>query len=1313
MTDTSRKSPPDRARAVLDRIADCTVPPGSAQYTGPRGAELDELVGELGSLADGFAGDEAQASLRELLKARLGVLLGIRYVLNPDGKEPYGGGEHEDPDLGRARELLDRARQSELLGREDRATARRNLLRLLASRLVWLQERMRTLGVADARGVRLRDVEWAGEVGRPRDQGGTGIVEDTVFLVRLLQEDPEGELTTANREMLDLFAATMHAAERNDMRTLLTLAQRVLRNNPGAPSLLGHLVGSVAPALASSLPGGVLPSGPEDGDGTGPNATATGTGAGAGTGAATGAGLDALWELLAFTEAMTPGTLEPGEVPRLISTLTGRPDPAAPDLASPEPPPLSGRMVAALTHLNQATRTGDLTGMNSALALLHEAFGAGEFDQRQSAEWLLPVVAGTLIAASMTGGSLQDVELAESVLGDLDRALLSDGSPDKVSLQVNTHVVRLLIALQRAMDDQDPDGIESVLLDLHDLDDAVPDGGPWLRVLISYALGTASLALALHTQALLDLRTAMHHFEQVLDTDVEIPALQTMMDASWAPLLSMIALVEQDPDRITAGIARSRTALERPGATFDFEARVRLGIAHALDTLHGLTGDPEALDQAVEELVRARSALPADSPGEASVHATLARRLAARAATAPGTPAGAADLRDAVAAARDALRATTDDVLLQSGVRHGLRMARQEADLGCTAALWALEAGDAGEAVGCVEAGRSLVLRAAAVSVGVAERLEALDAHDLAKRWRAATRSTAGRAGPGHRSPAGRTTPDGPDGAGGAGGAGGPRASALAELLSDASGGGPALPGDVRRRSLALLRGRERPADEPAERTVSALRAGLVRSRADALIHLVPGSGTRDGALLLVTPEGPVRALVSPSLSAAGRGPVAEYLAAGAAWQRLEAAGAGVSDRERHGAERAWSEALDALCDWAGGVLAPALGELGLWDRALCESGLRPCPGGPDRPAGGTGRPADAEPDAGSAGAPLPPGARPSPGIHPAPLPGTGPAARHEALAPPAHGGSGCAPVRLVLVPCGELGVVPWQAAEVGPLVPSGGSAPVRLCEVAVVTHAASGREFLRAAARRRMPPAGRPVLVFHGYDLTWAEEEVEILRDTHYPHAEVLTEDEGRPPTPEAVLALLDGGGGPAASLVHLACHGLAGPDPAASALRLAAPGPDEAEGADLTLSALLDRPAAEADRAAGPLVVCSACETDLTTRDHDEALTVASVLVHRLAADAIGSRWRVPDRGSEILMLVLHDRLAAGLAPPDALRAAQRWMLAPPERRGPVAGLRALSGRPPARHFRDRPEAWAAFVHQGNPAPAGPLPTALEATS
>ncbi|MDI3098382.1 CHAT domain-containing protein [Streptomyces rochei] len=1306
MTDASHDSPPARAEAVLARVTDLDVPVLVGEYDGPHGPALDALCDELGSVAEELRPLAGQEGLLARVEARLGLLTATRYALG-----------QRDADRCRARELLDRARVSEHLDAAGRAAARRGLVRMLGSRMARVQEHVRASGMADAKALRLADLQWATELGRPAEHGGSGMLEDTELLARLLREEPGGSLPPELGELLDGLTHGIDALRRGDTSAVLAFAERLLRSGRlpqpggGAPPMLPRLLDSVVPALKSAFPGGELPRGPQP---TGPD----------------DAGLTPLWELMALAEAMNPGTLDEADAPALIAALTG----SDPDAAQ-DPATLSSRMIAALTYLSQGTRTGDMEAMGDALRLMQEAFAAGEIDAAKRTDWLLPVVGGVLLAGSMTGGSLQDEELADAVLRDLDRAAPSTDDPDAITMHCCARIARLQITLQQALDAKDVEGVESVLLDLHDLDAVADDGLEWLSVLLSYTLGTASLGLASLTRTVEDVRAAAHHYEQVLDAAVTPPALQNLMDASWAPLLALIATVEKDPGRIAAGIERARSVLGRPSVTFDFEARVHSGLAIALRSLYDLTGDVAALEEAVAEIEQARAAMAPDSPGETSVHVMLAERLADRADARPGTPAAVADLRAAVAAARDALRSAADDVLLQVGVRHGLRMARQGADLGRAAALWALRTGDAEEAVGCLEAGRSLVLRAAAVSASVADRLEALGAGDLAARWRAA--------------PAGglAALPGAEDG------------SPLDALLSNAADGGPVLSGEVRRRSLALLRGRERPAGEPAAGTVAALRAGLSRSGADVLVHLLPGSGTQDGALLLITPEGPVRVVPSPGLSVGGRSPVTAFLAAGAARQRLEAPGVEASHQEWNRAERAWSASLDDLCAWAGEVLTPVLDGLDLWPRALCESGLarcpahpRPSPGVPDTDtatATATATRADSPGENAGSGTPeTAPVPKPTPtaaGTEGAMLAddARGPAAVGDASvtasgthragdagdAPGAAGvvggaglvgeggaGHACAAVRLVLVPGGELGVVPWQAALVRPPERYGAPPAVRLCEVAVVSHAASGGEFLRAAARRRMPPGEHPVLVFHGDDLPWAEEEVEILGEVHYPGATVLSEGEDEhgsaAPTPERVLAVLGEADGAPASLVHLACHGLAGPDPTASALRLAPREPeaaDGADGADLTLSALLDtRADGTADRRSGPLVVCSACETDLTTRDHDEALTVTSVLVHRLAADAIGSRWRVPDGASELLMLALHDALAAGLAPPDALRAAQRWMLAPPGRRPTPPGLRSVAGHRLRQDFRDRPEAWAAFVHQGNPAPAAPAPAA-----
>ncbi|MEV6425722.1 CHAT domain-containing protein, partial [Streptomyces sp. NPDC051662] len=228
-------------------------------------------------------------------------------------------------------------------------------------------------------------------------------------------------------------------------------------------------------------------------------------------------------------------------------------------------------------------------------------------------------------------------------------------------------------------------------------------------------------------------------------------------------------------------------------------------------------------------------------------------------------------------------------------------------------------------------------------------------------------------------------------------------------------------------------------------------------------------------------------------------------------------------------------------------------------------------------------------------------------------------------------------PPRIVLIPCGPLGVVPWHAAREH--IPLGGFRYA--CQDAVFSYAPSGAQFLRAAARDRLPTSGRRVLVTDPrLSLVWAEIETEALRSACYPDARRYGEfvaAEGVPDAPgscEDLLAVLPGGGQPAA-VVHMSCHGVAGPSPTRSALSLA--------DGELTVARILDHAATAAPGPDGPLVVLSACETDLSTGDHDEALTLSTALVARGAADVIGSRWAVNDSATALMMAVFHHFLTS----------------------------------------------------------------------
>ncbi|MET8824407.1 CHAT domain-containing protein [Streptomyces sp. NPDC004610] len=341
------------------------------------------------------------------------------------------------------------------------------------------------------------------------------------------------------------------------------------------------------------------------------------------------------------------------------------------------------------------------------------------------------------------------------------------------------------------------------------------------------------------------------------------------------------------------------------------------------------------------------------------------------------------------------------------------------------------------------------------------------------------------------------------------------------------------------------------------------------------------------------------------------------------------------------GAERAWEGALDALCDWAtGAMIGPVMS--GVAERLAANENRR----------------------------------RNRPG-----------------------------PPRIVLVPCGRLGIVPWHAAR----LPAG--APHRyVCEVIVFSYAASGRQYLDTVRRDRRAPAADPVLVADpSLSLPHAELEVAALHRNLYPGARLYGDLFDLPVEPEAagtpddLLAVL--GGTP--SLVHVACHGSAGMSPTASALQLAdpePPGDGEAESSPgrLTVSRLLGSRAGEQAPPDGPLVVLSACETDLSTRDHDEALTLTTAFVAVGARDVVGSRWATRDSASALMMAVFHHHVSvAGLSPVDALRAAQMWMLDPGRKNPGSLGddLLAVLNQGPR---LDHPAAWAPFIHQGHPGPA-----------
>ncbi|MGW2740720.1 CHAT domain-containing protein [Streptomyces sp. NPDC001450] len=460
------------------------------------------------------------------------------------------------------------------------------------------------------------------------------------------------------------------------------------------------------------------------------------------------------------------------------------------------------------------------------------------------------------------------------------------------------------------------------------------------------------------------------------------------------------------------------------------------------------------------------------------------------------------------------------------------------------------------------------------------------------------------------------------------------------------SADGPPIPSALRRRALSVLGVRPGAGEGSGTRQlvgaadVAQLTDGLAATGTDALVYLVPGAPVPNGPwlghALILRPGAGPFILPLPELKAPGSPPLERYLDAAAGRSRA------LADPDLHSSWRAaweghWQAALGDLCDWAWkAVMGPVLAAVRPLSAAL------------------------------------------------------GPYARLP---------------RIVLVPCGQLGVVPWHAARIRGLGEHGHR---YACQEAVFSYAPSGTHFLAAGARRRMPPtAGRQVLVADPeLTLPWAEVETAALRAGCYPEAlrygEFVTTDEvpDAAGTPDELLAVLPGGASPA-SVVHLSCHAVAAPRPTDSALWLAGPPGAGEDAGRLTVAGILDGAYGRRPDTAGPLVVLSACETDLSTRHHDEALTLATALVTGGAADVVGSRWAVHDSATAVMMAVFHHHLtAAGLAPPDALRAAQLWMLNP-HRKVPRS-LDGLLRREATRPDLHRLQHWAAFTHQGNPASA-----------
>lgn len=287
---------------------------------------------------------------------------------------------------------------------------------------------------------------------------------------------------------------------------------------------------------------------------------------------------------------------------------------------------------------------------------------------------------------------------------------------------------------------------------------------------------------------------------------------------------------------------------------------------------------------------------------------------------------------------------------------------------------------------------------------------------------------------------------------------------------------------------------------------------------------------------------------------------------------------------------------------------------------------------------------------------------------------------------------------RIVLVPGGELGLVPWHAAR----QPGTGR---YACQHAVFSYASSARQFIDAARCQFRPWTETPILISDSESaLVATARSIGYLFTEYYQSASVfgfarhLLPDSDMPgadaATPDDVLSALPRAGIPGASMLHFGVHSSVDVPGLHSGLALG--DGHEVHVGDILRQVRKRRSGQDIERRSCGLVVLASCMTDAAHSDYDEALTPASAFMSASAGGVVAARWFLPEFPTAVFMIAFHHYLNAGqLTPAAALRQAQLWMLDP---------SRELPGTLP-RMFRDesestdlaRPASWAGFAYHG----------------
>ncbi|MGW6059933.1 CHAT domain-containing protein [Streptomyces sp. NPDC055189] len=280
---------------------------------------------------------------------------------------------------------------------------------------------------------------------------------------------------------------------------------------------------------------------------------------------------------------------------------------------------------------------------------------------------------------------------------------------------------------------------------------------------------------------------------------------------------------------------------------------------------------------------------------------------------------------------------------------------------------------------------------------------------------------------------------------------------------------------------------------------------------------------------------------------------------------------------------------------------------------------------------------------------------------------------------------------RLVLVPMGALGLVPWHAAWDRT---DAGSRRYALQD-AEISYAASARLLCDVAARTAVPHTGRALVVGNPTgDLRYAGEEADAVQRVFYPDGQFLGDRSGGRSdgtgTPQEVVSWLRAGEEDSGGVLHLACHAtVTGRSGTAGSAHLSL------SGGKLWAEELTEALSGGGRGRLG-LVLLAACRSHVSGRGHNEAYTLSTAFLVAGARSVIGSLWPVPDDATSVLMFLTHHFLRQeGEPPARALRRAQLWILNP-ERELPP-GLPPLLAERVGSVDPDDLSGWAGFTHLG----------------